>query len=37
MKADDNVILFLDGERNLLVGNGDFSYTLNRAKIIPKD
>lgn len=37
MKADDNVLLFLDRERNLLVGNGDFSYTLNRAKIIPKN
>ena len=32
LRADDNVLLFLDEERNLLVGNGDFSYSLNRAK-----
>lgn len=37
LKADDNVLLFLDGERNLLVGNADFSYTLNRAGAILKN
>jgi hypothetical protein len=31
MKADENILLFLDKERNLLVGNSRFSYTLNRA------
>ena len=37
LQADGNVLLFLDRERNLLVGNADFSYTLNRAKTVPKD
>ncbi|HKO96613.1 MAG TPA: copper resistance protein NlpE N-terminal domain-containing protein [Pyrinomonadaceae bacterium] len=32
LKADENILLFLDKERNLLVGNGDFSYTLNRTR-----
>ena len=32
LKADDDVLLFLDRGRNLMVGNSDFSYTLNRAK-----
>jgi hypothetical protein len=31
LKADDNIIFFLSKEKNLLVGNGDFSYTLNRG------
>ena len=31
VKADDNILFFLDKERNLMVGNGDFSYTLNRS------
>jgi hypothetical protein len=31
-KADDNILYFLDRSRNLLVGNYDFSYTLNRFK-----
>ena len=31
LKADDNISLFLDKERNPMMGNGDFSYTLNRA------
>jgi NlpE N-terminal domain len=31
LKADDNILFFLDKEKNLLVGNGDFSYTLNRG------
>jgi hypothetical protein len=30
-KADENILLFLDRERNLLVGNSRFSYTLNRV------
>lgn len=30
MKGDDNVLFFLDKERNLLVGDTLFSYTLNR-------
>jgi NlpE N-terminal domain len=30
-KAADNILFFLDKERNLLIGNGDFSYTLNKA------
>jgi hypothetical protein len=32
MKGDDNVLFFLDKERNLLVGDSLFSYTLNRQK-----
>ncbi len=31
LKADDNVLFFLDKNRNLLVGNANFSYTLNRV------
>jgi len=30
LKADDNILLFLDQEKNLMPGNGDFSYTLNK-------
>lgn len=30
-KIDDNILYFLDKDRNLLVGNSQFSYTLNRA------
>lgn len=30
LKADSNILFFLDRERNLLVGNANFSYTLNR-------
>ncbi|MDQ3683595.1 MAG: hypothetical protein M3352_11090 [Bacteroidota bacterium] len=29
-KVDDNILFFLDQEKNLMVGNKDFSYTLNR-------
>lgn len=32
LKADDNILFFLDRSRQLMVGNGDFSYTLNRAR-----
>ncbi len=31
-KVDDNILFFLDQEKNLMVGNRDFSYTLNRAE-----
>jgi hypothetical protein len=31
LKADDNILMFLDRDRNLLVGNSRFSYTLNRS------
>jgi len=32
LKGDDNILFFTDREGNLLVGNEDFSYTLNRTK-----
>ena len=32
LKGDDNVLFILDRNKNFLVGNGKFSYTLNRAK-----
>jgi len=31
VKADDNVLFFTDSDGNLLVGNENFSYTLNRT------
>ena len=31
MKADENILLFLDRNGGLLVGNEDFSFTLNRV------
>jgi len=31
LKGDDNVIFFLDGNRQPFVGHAEFSYTLNRA------
>jgi len=31
LKADDNILFFTDPEGNLLVGNENFSYTLNRT------
>lgn len=30
-KGDDNILFFLDKNKNLMVGNIDFSYTLNRV------
>jgi hypothetical protein len=30
-KADDNVLLFLNQNREPLVGHADFSYTLNQV------
>ncbi|HMF71328.1 MAG TPA: hypothetical protein VK616_07620 [Flavitalea sp.] len=32
LKADDNVLFILDRNRNFLIGNADYSYTLNRAE-----
>ncbi len=32
LKGDDNVLFMLDKDRNLLVGNELFSYTLNRVE-----
>ena len=31
MKGDDNVLFFLDEEKNFYVGNSNFSFTLNRV------
>ena len=31
LKGDDNVLFILDRNKNFLVGNAKFSYTLNRA------
>lgn len=32
LKGDDNVLFILNDNRQMLVGNRDFSYTLNRVK-----
>lgn len=32
VQVDDNILVFTDKEGNLLVGNDEFSYTLNRRK-----
>ena len=32
LRADKNVLFFLDKQRNPLIGNADFSYTLNRKQ-----
>lgn len=32
VQVDDNILLFTDKDGNLLVGNDEFSYTLNRMK-----
>ena len=32
LKGDDNVLFILDRNKNLLIGNAKFSYTLNRAR-----
>lgn len=32
LKGDENILFFIDPEGRLLVGNEDFSYTLNRRK-----
>ena len=31
LKADDNILYFLDQRQQLLIGNADFGYTLNRV------
>ncbi len=31
-KVDDNLLFFLDQQKNLMVGNRDFSYVLSRAE-----
>ena len=31
MKVDDNIMVFVGQDGRLMVGNADFSYTLNRA------
>ena len=33
LKADRNILVFLANDRSLLVGNEDFSYTLNRSTV----
>ena len=30
LRAGDDILFFLDGELNVMVGDGEFSYTLNR-------
>lgn len=35
LKGDDNVLFFLNQDRQPMVGHGDFSYTLNRRSIAP--
>lgn len=32
LKGDDNVLFILDRNKNFLIGNAKFSYTLNRAR-----
>ncbi|HUP65589.1 MAG TPA: hypothetical protein VM557_09930, partial [Thermoanaerobaculia bacterium] len=32
LRADDNVLLFLDDQKRLMVGDAAFSYTLSRTK-----
>jgi hypothetical protein len=32
LRGDDNVLFFLNGDRTLLVGNENYSYTLNRQE-----
>lgn len=32
LKGDDNVLFILDRNKNFLVGNAQFSYTMNRAR-----
>jgi len=35
LKGDDNVLFVLDENKELRVGNIDFSYTLNRVELVP--
>ncbi|RFS16651.1 hypothetical protein [Emticicia sp. C21] len=32
LKGDDNVLFFLDNDKNILTGNEHFNYTLNRVQ-----
>jgi hypothetical protein len=34
-KGDENVLFFLDENKNFRVGNGNFSFTLNRVQLTP--
>jgi len=31
LELDENILMFIDAQGNLLVGNEDFSYTMNRV------
>lgn len=33
-KADENILFMLDENKNFRVGNADFSYTLNRVRLV---
>ncbi|WP_346317868.1 hypothetical protein [Chitinophaga sp. YIM B06452] len=35
LKGDDNVFFILDEQKRFRVGNGEYSYTLNRVKLVP--
>ena len=35
LRADTNLLHLLDGDRRLMIGNGAWSYTLNRADPVP--
>jgi hypothetical protein len=35
LKGDDNVLFFLDNDKNILIGNEHFNYTLNRVQKKP--
>ena len=37
LKGDDNVLFILDENKAFRVGNEDFSYTLNRVKLVQRD
>ena len=37
MKGDENVLFLLDENKEFRVGNEDFSYTLNRVELVPKN
>ena len=36
LKGDENVLFVLDENKELRVGNENFSYTLNRVELVPK-
>jgi len=37
LKGDDNVLFFLDNDKNILTGNEHFNYTLNRVQKKPTE